>query len=141
MSISNRWLTAGLAILCIVMSLFYCRRLSHQVNQLRNEQQQAVVALAEEQAYSAKIRAQYLQIQEVMDDVAEQKQQSEKHTAELQRALAQSQKGSPCVAAPVPDAVTQRLRERSAEVNANAAGTSKPVQALSGTNLSSSTLR
>lgn len=141
MSFTHKWITAALAALCIVVLLLYCRWLSHQLNQLRNEKQQAVVALAEERAYSAKIRPQYLQIQEVMDGVAEQKQQSEKRTAALQRALAQSQLESPCVAVPVPDAVSQRLRERAAEVNATAAGANKSVQALPGANLSSSTLR
>ncbi|MBK5072016.1 hypothetical protein I2492_03155 [Budviciaceae bacterium CWB-B4] len=141
MSFTSKWITAALAALCIVMLLFYCRWLSHQLNQLRNEKQQAVVALAEERAYSAKIRTQYMQIQEVMDGVAEQKQQSEKRTAALQRALVQSQLESPCVAVPVPDAVTQRLRERAAEVNATAAGANKSVQALSGTGIPGSTLR
>ncbi|AWH88031.1 hypothetical protein [Limnobaculum parvum] len=141
MSFSSKWVTAALAALCIVVLLLYCRWLSHQLNQLRSEKQQAVVALAEERAYSAKIRTQYLQIQEVMDGVAEQKQQSEKRTAVLQRALAQSQLESPCVAVPVPDAVTQRLRERVVEVNATAAGANEPVQALFGAGVSGSTLR
>lgn len=141
MSFTSKWITAALAALCIVMLLFYCRWLSHQLNQLKNEKQQAVVALAEERAYSAKIRTQYMQIQEVMDGVAEQKQQSEKRTAALQRALVQSQLESPCVAVPVPDAVTQRLRERATEVNATAAGANKSVQTLSGTGIPGSTLR
>ncbi|MBK5072218.1 hypothetical protein I2492_04205 [Budviciaceae bacterium CWB-B4] len=127
MSFANKWITAALGALCIVVLLLYCRWLSYQLNQLRNEKQQAVVALAEERAYSAKIRTQYLQIQEVMDGVAEQKQQSEKRTAALQRALAQSQAGSPCVNVPVSDAVTQRLRERAAEVNVAATGSRKSI--------------
>ncbi|GKX63038.1 Uncharacterised protein [Pragia fontium] len=133
MTFSARMMTTALTGVCIVLLLLYARWLGNQLSQLRNEKQQAVVALAEERAYSAKIRAQYRQIQEVMDDVAEQKQESEKRTVALQRALAQSQLASPCVAEPVPDAVTQRLRGRVAEVNATAAGAKNAVPPVPGT--------
>ncbi|VEJ54611.1 hypothetical protein [Pragia fontium] len=133
MIFTNKWITAALAGLCIVLLLLYARWLGNQLSQLRNEKQQVVVALAEERAYSAKIRAQYRQIQEVMDNVAEQKQESEKRTVALQRALAQSQVASPCVAEPVPDAVTQRLRERVAEVNAAAASAKGAISTVPGT--------
>lgn len=132
MTFSLKNLIAVPAGICIVLLLLYTRWLSNELGQLKNIKQQAVVALAEERANSAKIRAQYLQIQEVMDGVAEQKRESEKRTAALQRALAQSQLASPCVAEPVPDAVTQRLRERVAEVNATAAGATGSVSTLPG---------
>lgn len=142
MSFSTKWFTAALAALCIVLLLAYCRWLNYHLNQLKNEKQQAVAALTEERAYSSRIRTQYLQIQEVMEGVAEQKRQSEKRTAALQRALAESQSKSPCTAVPVPVAVTQRLRERVAEVNnAAAAGADEPVQALSGSDISGAALR
>lgn len=142
MSFPTKWFTVALAILCIVLLLAYCRWLNLQLHQLKNEKQQAVAALTEERAFSTRIRTQYLQIQEVMEGVAEQKRQSEKRTAALQRALAQSQQENPCAAVPVPNAVTQRLRKRVDEVNsAAAAGARQPVQALSGTNVSGPELR
>ncbi|WP_179038246.1 hypothetical protein [Limnobaculum xujianqingii] len=123
MSFANKWITAALASLCIVVLLLYCRWLNHQLNQLRNEKQQAVVALAEERAYSARIRTQYIQIQEVMDGVAEQKQASDSRAKELQKQLVAAQANSKCFSVPVPDAVTKRLRERAGEVNVAATGT------------------
>ncbi|QBH98426.1 DUF2570 domain-containing protein [Limnobaculum zhutongyuii] len=122
MSFVNKWITAALGTLCVVMLLLYCRWLSHQLNQLKNEKQQAAVALAEERAYSAKIRTQYLQIQEVMDGVAEQKQASESRAKELQKQLVAAQANSKCFSVPVPDSVTQQLRERAAEINAATTG-------------------
>ncbi|WP_228351030.1 hypothetical protein [Limnobaculum allomyrinae] len=58
----------------------------------------------------------------MLDSVAEQKQAGDKRTAELQRQLKAAQVGSPCAGVRVPDAVTQRLRERAAEINAAATG-------------------
>ncbi|WP_140921097.1 hypothetical protein [Limnobaculum xujianqingii] len=123
MIFSNKWITAALGALCVVVLLLYCRWLNHQLNQLRNEKQQTIAVLAEERAYSAKIRTQYLQIQEVMDGVAEQKQASDSRAKELQKQLVAAQANSKCFSVPVPDAVTKRLRERAAEVNAAATGT------------------
>lgn len=131
MSFSLKNAIAVPAGICLVLMLLYTRWLINELGEVKHEKQRAVVALAEERAHSAKIRTQYLQIQEVMDGVAEQKQRSEKRTAALQRALAQSQLASPCVAEPVPYAVTQRLRQRTADVNATAAGAKSAVSALS----------
>lgn len=122
MTFSLKSLIAVPAGICIVLLLLYTRWLVNELGEVKNEKKQAVTALAEAQANSAKLRTQYLQIQEVMDRVAENKQQSDKNTEALQKALASAQKGSPCADVPVPDSVNQQLRDRASAINAAAAG-------------------
>lgn len=116
----------------IFLLILYCYGLKNQLEQVKGENKLVAAALTQAQADLAAIKAQYLQIQEVINNVATQKQQLEKRTAALQLSLAQSQRKTPCSDAIVPDDVTQRLRERTAEVNAAATNTGGTVSTLPG---------
>ncbi|PHI31178.1 hypothetical protein [Budvicia aquatica] len=121
MSFSLKNAIAIPATICLILMLLYTRWLINELGEVKHEKQRAVTALAEERANSAKLRTQYLQIQGVVDAIAENKQQSDKNTEALRKALASAQKGSPCAGVPVPDPVNQQLREQADRINAAAA--------------------
>ncbi|SUB82013.1 Uncharacterised protein [Pragia fontium] len=73
------------------------------------------------------IRNQYDVINTVLADREELRVIAEKRVTELKGELKHAQKDNKCAREPVPDAVTQRLRERVAEVNATAAGAKNAV--------------
>lgn len=104
-------------LLFIVLLSIYCSWLQNQLKQTRSENQRVSVALLQAQTDIANIRDQYLQIQQVVNYVEDQKIQLSQRAAELQQALIESQRKSPCAAEPVPDEVTYRLRQRAAEIN------------------------
>ena len=119
-------------ITLIFLLTIYSYGIKNQLEQVKSEKKWVVAALGQAQTDLAAIRMQYLHIQEVINDVATQKQQLEKRTAALQLSLAQSQRETSCRSAAVPDAVTQRLRERTVEVNAAATDAGSAISALSG---------
>lgn len=71
-----------------------------------------------ERASVAGLRRQYAQIQEVLDDVAKKKNESDREAGRLRIELDEAQRAVPCAGQRVPDAVTLRLCERVAAVNA-----------------------
>lgn len=126
-------LFGGLSIITLIFLLIvYCYGTKNQLEQVKGEKKLVVAALAQAQTDLATIRAQYLQIQEAVNNVATQKLQLEKRTTALQHALEQSQRQTPCRSAAVPDDVTQRLRERTLEVNAAATDARISVSTVSG---------
>lgn len=66
------------------------------------------------------LRRQYAQIQEVLDDVAKKKNESDREAGRLRTELDEAQRTIPCAGQRVPDAVTLRLCERVSAVNAAA---------------------
>lgn len=107
-----------LCVLAFVALLTHRHTLQQKLQQLQSDQRQAAIALQQALVDAERLRTQYLQIQQVVDEVAGQKQRLEKHSATLQQALLQSQRHTPCLTEPVPDTVTQQLRQRIVEVNA-----------------------
>lgn len=71
-----------------------------------------------EKASAAGLRRQYEQIQEVLNDVAKKKNESDREVGRLRLELDEAQRTVPCAGQRVPDAVTLRLCERAAAVNA-----------------------
>lgn len=129
-------LFSGLFVILLIFLLtVYSYGIKSQLKQVKSEKKLVVAALDQAQTDLAQLRAQYLQIQEVVNNVATQKQQLEKRTAALQLSLAQSQRQTSCSSAAVPDAVTQRLRERTLEVNAAATDAGNPVSTVPGSRL------
>lgn len=126
-------LFSGLLIIGLIFSLtVYCYGITNQLQQVKSENKLVVAALSQAQTDLTMLRTQYLHIQEEVTHVAIQKQQLEQRTAALQDFLVQSQNQTPCSTVNVPNDVTQRLRERTAEVNAAATDASKLTSALSG---------
>ncbi|GKX58358.1 hypothetical protein [Leminorella grimontii] len=74
--------------------------------------------LKSEQQSNEQLRRQYGQIQEVLDDVAKKKSESDREAGRLRVELDEAQRSIPCAGQRVPDAVTVRLCERVAAVNA-----------------------
>lgn len=126
-------LFSGLLIIGLIFSLtVYCYGITNQLQQVKSENKLVVAALSQAQTDLTMLRTQYLHIQEEVTHVAIQKQQLEQRTTALQDFLVQSQNQTPCSTVNVPNDVTQRLRERTAEVNAAATDASKLTSALSG---------
>lgn len=116
----NRALIAcGIVIIILLTGLKY---LYYSYAELSRDYQDATKSLNAERAERERDREQFRQLQGVVDDAAKQKQVSDKRTSELQRQLTTAQIGNICVGIPVPDAVTQRLRERASAINATATG-------------------
>ena len=126
-------LISGLLSITLIFSLsVYCYGIKNQLQQVKSENKLVVAALSQAQTGLTALRTQYLHIQEEVTHVAIQKQQLEQRTAALQHSLVQSQSQTPCSTVNVPDDVTQRLRQRAAEVNAAATDASKLTSALPG---------
>jgi|GEM_PF-4882656 len=126
-------LISGLLSITLIFSLsVYCYGIKNQLQQVKSENKLVVAALSQAQTDLTALRTQYLHIQEEVTHVAIQKQQLEQRTAALQHSLVQSQSQTPCSTVNVPDDVTQRLRQRAAEVNAAATDASKLTSALPG---------
>lgn len=76
---------------------------------------------------TATLRNQYNTINEALNNAAEQKRQSDEATKALKDRLTELQKGSVCTREPVPDAVSDQLRQRVAEVNRTTADTTNAI--------------
>ena len=125
-------LFAGLLVASLVFSLsLYSISIKSELQKVKSENKLVVAALSQAQTDLTALRTQYLQIQEEVSYVATQKHQLEQRTATLQKALVKSQSDVPCSTVNVPDDVTQRLRERAAEVNAAATAARNATETVS----------
>ena len=125
-------LFGGLLVLSLIFAIsFYSYIIKSELQKVKSENKLVAAALSQAQTDLTALRTQYLQIQEEVSYVATQKHQLEQRTATLQKALAKSQSNIPCSTVNVPDDVTQRLRERAAEVNAAATAARDATETVS----------
>ncbi|WP_111740977.1 hypothetical protein [Leminorella richardii] len=89
-----------------------------QMKSLAVRLEQTESELSTERASGEALRRQYTRIQEVLDDVAKKKSESDREAGRLRAELDEAQRTVPCASQRVPDAVTERLRDRVSSVNA-----------------------
>lgn len=123
------------AIAVFFMLLFFCYMQYRDINDLEQKNKDLTVKVKQAESDVISIKGQYSVINRALNYASDRDNQTEQKTKELQNRLVDAQRGVNAASVPVPDAITQRLRERTLEVNAAATDAGNPVSTVPGSRL------
>lgn len=120
------------AIAVFFMLLFFCYMQYRDINDLEQKNKDLTVKVKQAESDVISIKGQYSVINRALNYASDRDNQTEQKTKELQNRLVDAQRGVNAASVPVPDAITQRLRERTLEVNAAATDAGNTISAVFG---------